>query len=56
LGCRGAQRYLVPTPVVARVATLWTGAQGPIQSGLEHLQGWDIHSFSGQPVPVPHHC
>jgi len=23
-------------------------AQGPIQPGLEHLQGWGTHSFSGQ--------
>jgi len=23
-------------------------AQGPIQAGLEHLQGWGIHSLSGQ--------
>jgi len=30
-------------------------AQGPIQPGLEHLQGWVTHSFSGQPVPVLHH-
>jgi len=30
-------------------------AQSPIQPGLEHLQGGGIHSFSGQPVPVPHH-
>ena len=30
-------------------------AQGPIQSGLKHLQGWGIHSLSGQPVPAPHH-
>jgi len=22
-------------------------AQGPIQPGLEHLQGWGIHSLSG---------
>jgi len=29
--------------------------QGPIQPGLEHLQGWGIHSLSGQPVPAPHH-
>ena len=28
-------------------------AQGPIQPGLECFQRWDIHSFSGQPVPVP---
>jgi len=27
-------------------------AQGSIQPGLEQLQGWDVHSFSGQPVPV----
>jgi len=25
-----------------------SGCQGPIQPGLEHLQGWGIHSFSGQ--------
>ena len=25
-------------------------AQGPIQTGLEHLQEWDIHNFAGQPV------
>ena len=24
-------------------------AQGPIQPGLEHFQGWSIHSLSGQP-------
>ena len=30
-------------------------AQGPIQSGLEHLQGWGIHNLSVQPVPAPHH-
>ena len=29
--------------------------QGPIQPGLEHLQGRGIHSLSGQPVPAPHH-
>jgi len=23
-------------------------AQGPIQPGLEHLQGWGIHNLSGQ--------
>ena len=30
-------------------------AQSPIQPGLEHCQGGDIHIFSGQPLPVPHH-
>ena len=29
-------------------------AQGPIQTGLEHLQGWSIRSLSGQPVPASH--
>jgi len=29
--------------------------QNPIQPSLEHLQGWGIHSLSGQPVPAPHH-
>jgi len=30
-------------------------AQSSIQYGLEHFQGGGIHSFSGKPVPVPHH-
>ena len=30
-------------------------AQGPIQPGLEYLQGWGIHNLSGQLVPAPHH-
>ena len=30
-------------------------AQSPIQSGLEQCQGGGSHSFSGQPVRVPHH-
>ena len=29
---------------------LHQAAQGPIQPGLEHLQGWDIYGFS-----EPHH-
>ena len=29
------------------------GCPGPIQPGLEHLQGWDIHNLSGKPVPAP---
>ena len=31
------------------------GAQGPIQSGLEHLKGWGIHTFSGHLFLGPHH-
>jgi len=30
-------------------------AQSPIQPGLGCCQGGGMHSFSGQPVPVPHH-
>ena len=30
-------------------------AQGPIQPGLGCLKGWSIHSFFGQPMPVPHY-
>jgi len=30
-------------------------AQGSIHPGSEHLQGWSIHSLSGQPAPAPHH-
>ena len=30
-------------------------AQSPIQPGLEHFQGWGIHSFSGQLLPARHH-
>ena len=29
--------------------------QSHIQPGLECIQGWDIHSLLGQPVPVHHH-
>lgn len=29
-------------------------AQSLIQIGLKHFHGWGNHSFSGQPVPVPH--
>ena len=27
----------------------------PQPTSLEQLQGWGIHSFSGQSVPAPHH-
>jgi len=29
--------------------------QSSIQPGLEHCQGGGSHSFSGQPVSVPHY-
>lgn len=28
------------------------GDQGSIQASLENLQGWRLHNFSGQPVPL----
>ena len=31
------------------------GCPGPLQPGLEHLQGRGIHNLSGQPAPAPHH-
>ena len=39
---------------MGRAATA-QAAKGPIQPGLELLQGGGIHSFSGQSVPGPHH-
>jgi len=27
----------------------------PSNLAFHHIQGWDAHSFSGQPVPGPHH-
>lgn len=30
-------------------------AQSPISPGIEHFQGWSIHHFSEQLVPMPHH-
>jgi len=30
-------------------------AQSPIQPGLEHCRAGGSHSFSGQPVSLPHH-
>ena len=29
-------------------------AQSPVIPGLEHVQGWGIHTFSGQLIPPPH--
>jgi len=40
---------LVPNPLPMAWAV-----QDPIQSGLEHFQGWGINSFSGQLFPVSH--
>ena len=50
LECLGLGRVALPW---ARLPPPVQAAQGPIQPGLEHLQGQSIHSFSGQPMPVP---
>ncbi|KAK4821804.1 hypothetical protein QYF61_003833 [Mycteria americana] len=48
--------HLVPTPCHGQgQLPLDQVAQSPMQPGLEHFQGWGIHNFSGQSVPVPHH-
>jgi len=39
----------------AELLPLSSASQGPVQPGLEYVQRWGTHSFSGQPVPVPHH-
>lgn len=49
-------KHLVPTPCYGQWhIPLDDDAQSSIQSGHEHFQRWDIHSFSDQPVPLPHH-
>ena len=48
--------YPVPTPCHAQGPLLPAhGAPNPIQPGLECFQRGDTHSFSGQPMPGPHH-
>ena len=46
---------LQPPPATGQVhqppnLILDQAAQGPIPPDLEHLQGWGIHNFSGQPL------
>jgi len=59
LGWKGPQGLWIPNPPAGQghqpPHLLDQVAQGPIQPGLEHLQGRGIHSLSGQPVPTPHH-
>jgi len=47
---RDLKAHMVPTPCCRQgYHPPARAVQGPIQPGLEHLQGWGIHSFSGQP-------
>jgi len=53
---RDLKGHLVPTPLTwAGTSSTRPVSQSSIQPGLEHRQGGGSHSFSGQPVPVPHH-
>ena len=54
---RNLKDHLVPAPLPrAGLPTTRSSIsnKGPIQPGLEHLQGWDIHNLSGQPATAPH--
>jgi len=54
---RDLNNHQDPIPLLqARPTTSRTrpGCPGPIQPGLEHLQGRGIHSLSRQSVPEPH--
>lgn len=42
-------------PAMVKEPSLEQVAQSPIKPGFECFQGWDIHNFFEQPVPVPHH-
>jgi len=57
---RDLKDHLVPTPRYRQGhqlldQTLDQAAQGHIQPGLEHVQGWDNYSLSGHSMPAPHH-
>jgi len=54
---RDLKYHLVPTPPHHGQGHLPPDQfdQSPIQADIEYWQGGDIHSFSGQPVPGPHH-
>jgi len=48
--------HLVPNHLLwTRLPPTSSAAQGPIKTGLECLQWWGTHSFSGQPLLVPCH-
>ena len=53
---RDLKDYLISASVMQ--AGLTPFHSGAIQPDLEQLQGWDIHSFSGQPQPflLAHKC
>jgi len=54
---RDLKTKIVPTLLhCAGMPSTTSGYPGPLSKpGLDCLQRWSIHSFSGQPAPVPHH-
>ena len=48
LGLEETLKPIQSQPPAVSVAVTRSVAQGPIQPGLECLQGWGTHSFSGQ--------
>ena len=53
---RDLKDHLIPTtPPWAGTPSTSPGCSELIQPGLEHCQGGDSHSFSGQPAPGPYH-
>uniref|UniRef100_A0A672VD10 BHLH domain-containing protein n=1 Tax=Strigops habroptila TaxID=2489341 RepID=A0A672VD10_STRHB len=54
---RHLKAHPVPTPCHKQGhLPLAQAAPSPcVQPGPEHCQGWGSHSFSGHPVPAPHH-
>ena len=53
---RNFRDHPAPTPLPwAGLPPATPSCPVPTKPGPEHLQGWSIHTFSGQPVPVPHH-
>jgi len=57
LGLDGTSKFQMPCQrqCCQPLEALDQTAQGPIQPGLDHLQGWGIHNPSGQSGPAPHH-
>lgn len=52
---RNIKDGLIPTLLEQGHLPPYQEAQSPIPLGFEHIHGWGIRSFSGQPGSVPHH-
>ena len=49
---RNIKDGLIPTLLEQGHLPPYQEAQSPIPPGFEHIHGWGIHSFSGQPLPL----